>query len=263
MIRSRLAWLCLLVGCSCAFAQQPIDPLRRLEPEATQYNYNLGVQYTPSGEQALTTDETGQTVAASQAVSTLGLTLAGSYALTPNLTLYGQGNPTLSIVATQIGTQPGETISTFDSSGVVGATFAFTPGEGLDPGISVELGYPWAVASALSVSLLRDPIVLRGSAGLAKPFDEPGFDLRLGSGVGFIVNDVVDLSASTDLDLPIGRTEPANIAVGLRTGYSLDPEQNQEVGLQTTLDVKGSQVVVGLSLEFSGRGSFTAPSKDE
>ena len=243
--------LSLLLG--VAWAQQVVDPLQRLETEQGDFSYFVSLSYFPSGDSSLGVNEAGDDVLVTDVFNSFGVSFGGSYSLSSNLNLSASLSPNFSLSTVEVADSEAQEVSTDFSAnigGAVAATYSFTRDSALDPAVSLSLSYPFAGSVDLSASLIRDPIVIDGFVGVTKPFDISGADLFLGSSVGFIANESIDLRFGNSVSVPIGVISPVAWSLNFRVGYALNPEGTREVGLTSYVDIREGETTLGLGIDF-------------
>ena len=238
------------------WAQQTIDPLQRLEVERGDLSYFASLTFFPGGDSYTSTNEAGEPIQITESFQSFGVSLGGSYSVSSNVNLSAGLALGLNLNSVEVLTEM-EREASVDLSTSLGAyfstTYAFNGDSALDPAVSVSLAYPFALSADVSASLVRDPIVLNGYAGLAKSLNAPGADFYFGTDVGFIANEVISLRFSNSVTIPFGVILPATLSANLRVGYALDPEGANEVGITTYFSVSGRNTSLGLGVDFSGR----------
>lgn len=243
--------LSLLLG--LAWAQQVVDPLQRLETEQGDFSYFVSLSYFPSGDSALAVGESGQDVLITEVFNNFGISFGGSYSLSPDLSLSASLSPSFSLNTVEVADSEVQNASSefsADIGSAVAVTYAFARDSVLDPVVSLSLSYPFAGSVDLSASFIRDPIVIGGFVGVAKPFDASGADLFLGSSVGFVANESIDLRFGNSLSVPVGVVSPVAWSLNFRMGYALNPEGTREVGLTSYFNVSGGETSLGLGIDF-------------
>jgi hypothetical protein len=115
-----------------------------------------------------------------------------------------------------------------------------------DPRASFSLGHPWQGGVGLSLSLLRDPMVLVADISLRGQSEEPWSWLVLGLSAGFVANLWISISASAGLAVPLAGVGIPSTTLGIRTRYALDVKGKQEIGIRATLVLRGGLDLVEL-----------------
>ena len=245
--------------CQPAQAQIPIDPLRLPEEETGGYIYTFGVNYIPDGREGLDFDREGTPFNYETFNQSINFSASGSYSFSRNLSISANVNPNLFIGTekrdfgnrTEKAT---ETNSDTDIGAGLSVEYRPNPGSTLDPRFSVGVGYPWTLTVQAQASLIRDPVIVLGSVGYSQPLDSANSSLNLGLGAGFVANERVSFSASANYGIPVGDTNLPVTSVSFRTGYNLDDKGNQDIGLRTTLSMRGGDTRLGVGIEWGGRG---------
>ncbi len=262
--------LCVLCITPAAYAQIPIDPLRRLQEVQGAYNYTLGITYTPSSRQGLDFDTDFDGNIFPNRFNTFSqnasLSLSGGYSFNEYFGINSSIDWAFSAIRENRDflDLTRQTLNRTDSSlgGSFGLEYRAAPSSFLDPRFSVNIAYPWVVSTQAQISLVRDPMILLGSVGYSRSLQGIGENVSLGIGTGFVANDVISLSGSASYAIPTDGASLPVTSLSFRTGYNLDPKGNQEIGVRATLSTSGSDTRIGIGLEFGGRGVITAPAKD-
>ena len=252
--------LLLLLGLSLAQSlPEPVDPLKRPEPEPGKLAFSASIGYTPTGYTVVGLDEDRgpYTDQAAGHAFTADLTL--SYALSEALS-FGAGL-TGSFAYTQtLRTFADETRDYLDETRVdlvprIALAYRLAPDHPLDPGLSLSLSYPWAASASLSLSFLRDPTVLSLSLEASHGFNPP-YPTTLGAsfGAGFVANDRVSYRISAALGQPIAYATPPTLTAAFGADLALDPESKQSVSLTLRASLSGGEMRAGLSLGYRARG---------
>lgn len=262
--------LCVLCITPSAYAQIPIEPLRRLQEVQGAYNYTLGITYTPSSRQGLDfgTDFDGNLVPYKFNTfnQNASLSLSGGYSFNKYFGINSSIDWGFSPIRENRDffdlTRQALDESESSLGGSFGLEYRAAPSSFLDPRFSVNIAYPWTISTQAQISLVRDPMILLASVGYSRSLQGIGENVSLGVGTGFVANDIISLSGSASYAIPIDDVSLPVTSLSFRTGYNLDPKGNQEIGLRATLSTSGSDTRIGLGLEFGGRGVITAPAKD-
>jgi len=256
------ALLLLLLAFGLALAQslpEPVDPLKRPEPEPGKLTFSASLGYTPTGYTAVGLDETRGPYTDRVAGHALTADLALSYALSRTLSL-GAGLTGALAYTQTLRTFADETRAYRDETQTdliprIALAYRLAPDHPLDPGLSLSLSYPWATSASLSLSFLRDPTVLSLSLEASHGFDPP-YTTALGAsfGAGFVANDRVSYRISAALSQPIAYAAPPTLAAAFGADLALDPESRQSASLTLSASLSGGEVRAGLSLGYRARG---------
>lgn len=238
-------------------AQVPIDPLRLPDSEAGSYVFTFGIGYNPSGIEREFIDFLGDPARLTVIDNNLNLSFSGSYSFNKNLSIYSNVAPSLFIreekqqfINESITNRTTET----DITGSLALEYRFAPQAVLDPRLSVGVSYPFGMNVQTSATLLKDPVVLLGSVGYSKSFEFDEDSISLGIGAGFIANEHINFSATANHSIPLETASLSTTSLSFRTGYNLDQKGASELGLKTTLSIRGEDTRIGFSLEYGGRG---------
>jgi hypothetical protein len=248
-----------------SFAQTPIDPLRRLQDIQGAYNYNLGINYVPSGLQGIDFDKDGTPYRYSTFEKSSSLSLSGGYSFSRSLGV----NATVDWSKFSIRENrnfPDLTDKTLKSNNSllgssVGIEFRAAPSSLLDPRFSLGIAYPWSVSAQGQVSLVRDPMMLLGSIGYSRSLRNNSESINIGIGTGFIANEVINLTGSASYSIPIDNISLPATSLSLRTGYKVNQRVDQEIGLRATISNSDSDTRIGIGIEFGGHGVITKKRK--
>lgn len=250
---------------SPALAQTPIDPLKLPQAESGSYIYTFGVNYTPDGQQRLFLDEFGNPFTTTRFDQNLIFSVSGSYSFNENISIAGGLNSAIFFRSEKdefADSNHRHTETDTNYSGALSLEYRLAPKGALDPRISFGVSYPWAANVQGSASLLKDPVILSASLGYYKSLENSGDSLTVGLGAGFVANEKITFSGTANYTVPVGNTDLPVTSIGFRTGYSLDPKGNKELGLRTTLSVSGRETKLGFGIEFGGRGTISRRSKN-
>lgn len=252
-------WLTLLFLGTPVYAQTPIDPLKLPDAEAGSYVYTLGIGYTPDGQEDIFADPFGNPVRFTRFNQGLDVTFSGSYSFNEHFSISGNVSPTLSI-RQETQELENDSITETDTETNIGGGLAveyrFAPQQPLDPRVSVGVNYPWSLNFQTSASLLKDPVILLTSVGYNHSLETSEDSITVGLGAGFVANENISFSGTASYSIPLGEVNVPVTSLGFRTGYNLDPEGKRELGLRTTISVRGRETIVGFGLEYGGRGRF-------
>ena len=259
---TRVLPLLLLLAFGLALAQslpEPVDPLKRAEPEPGKLTFSASLGYTPSGYRGLGVDPAKGPYTDRVASHGLSADLALSYALSKTLSL-GAGltgsfayTQTLRTFTDETRAYLDETHTDFISR--IALAYRLAPDHPLDPSASLSLAYPWAASAAFSVSFLRDPTALSLSLEASHGFDPP-YPTTLGAsfGAGFLANDRVSYRVSAALSQPIAYATPPVLTTAFGADLSLDPEARQSVSLTLRASLVAGEVRGGVLLSYRVRG---------
>ncbi|WP_299425426.1 hypothetical protein [uncultured Meiothermus sp.] len=244
---------------SLALAQtqaQPIDLLQRPEDDAGTLRFSIGLKYDPRGFHGFGSDPVkgpfGLTVVGHNMVVSASL----EYAYTPQVSASVLVSPGLRLTQTErafVDRTEREDLWEPRSLAALGASFRLDPGGTFDPRVSLALEYPWLLRLSAAVSLLRDPVVLRATAGFSDALDSGSSRFSLGLSAGFVANDLISFSLGSSLDWVVGALGLPNVSLSLRTSYTLDPQTERQLAARTSVSFAGGEGQVGLGLEWSGR----------
>lgn len=247
----------ILAFCFAASAQEPIGPLRRLGEPPGQYTWRVSLGYTPAGREGLGVDEFGIPYSYTLFVQEWRLGFSGTVQLATGLKM-GAEIAEISTIAKELRRYPsGEERLERWNSAIAYSFFCETcvdPKSPWDPRTTVSLGHPWVGGITLSLSLLRDPMVIIVDFSFLGRKEEPQgwFAARLGA--GFVANPWISISAAASLTVPVIGIGVPEVSVGLRVRYALDVKGEKEIGVRTTLILRGDQPLVSLEGEWLGRG---------
>ena len=223
--------------------------------EEGDLSYFVSLSYFPSGSSFAGTDEAGEDLRITEAFQNFGVAFEGSYNLSSADRVTARLSPSFTLGAAEVSSGVDQKVTPSSSARVGGGfalTYALAPNSALNPAVSVSLSYPFVSSVDLSASLIRDPIVLDGFVGVTKPFDAPDVNLFLGSSVGFIANEIIDLRFGNSVSIPLNVVAPTFWSLNFGVGYALDPEGATKIGLTSYLDVLEGAASLGLRLDLSG-----------
>lgn len=240
-----------------AWAQTPIDPLKRPDEATGEYTWQLGLGYTPSGREGFGVDAFGQPYGFTLLSHEWRLSLTGTVH-------FGEGWKTGIAVSQSTTTQDevrrypwGEERLSSSERGMAYSVFQewrIDPKNPWDPRVSMSLGHPWKGGIGVAASFLRDPMVLVGEVGLRSQEEEPHAWFTLGLGAGFVANAWISVSTSGSLAVPVLGVGVPVTSLGVRLRYALDPRGKGELGVRATLSLRGDRAWVSLEAEWTGRG---------
>jgi len=258
---TRVLPLLLLLAFGLALAQslpEPVDPLKRAEPEPGKLTFSASLGYTPSGYRGLGVDPAKGPYTDRVASHGLSADLALSYALSKTFSL-GAGL-TGSFAYTQtLRTFTDETQTYQDTTETeltprIALAYRLAPDHPLDPGLSLALRYPWAASASFALSFLRDPTVLSLSLEASHGFHPP-YPTALGAsfGAGFLANDRVSYRISAALSQPIAYATPPTLTAAFGADLALDAESRQSASLTLRASLRAGEVRGGVSLGYRVR----------
>ena len=240
-----------------AWAQTPIDPLRRPDEATGEYTWQLGLGYTPSGREGFGVDAFGQPYTYTLLSQEWRLSLTG--------TVHFSGGWKMGIAVSQSTTTVDEVrrypwseerLSSSERGMAYSAfqEWRIDPKSPWDPRVSMSLGHPWEGGIGAAASFLRDPMVLVGEIGLRSQEEEPQAWLTLALGAGFVANAWISVSTSGSLAVPMLGVGVPLTSLGVRLRYALDPRDKGELEVRATLSLRGDRARVSLDVEWTGRG---------
>lgn len=241
--------------------QVPIDPLRLPEEKSGSYIYTFSIDYTPDGREGFDFDSEGNPFSFETFNQLISFSISGNYSFNQNLSVLGNVSPILFISKqTRDFGETNDIISENNTDIATGlfVEYRLSPGATLDPRFSVGMAYPWTVIIQSQASLIKDPVILLTSLGYAQPLDSGYSSLDFVVGSGFVANDRVSFSGYASYSIPIGETNLPATSLSFRTGYNLDDRGNQDIGLRTTLSMRGGDTRLGISIEWGGRGIISS-----
>jgi hypothetical protein len=121
-----------------------------------------------------------------------------------------------------------------------------------DPRLTLSVVYPAAAAGSISVSLLKDPIVLAAEVGVRGVKDPPSSWVVLDLGVGFVANTWIRLTTFAGLEVPAGSAGLPTARIGEEVRYTLDAGAGREMALRAMMVVRGERTSLRVELELSG-----------
>jgi len=252
-----LFWTLVLVWSATVLAQAPIEPLRRPEETVGQYTWLLSLGYTPSGQEGMGLDDLGQPYTFTRFSQEWRLTLSGTVQIATGLKT-GIEISEQTTLTQEIRRYPNDEVRLSSSSRAISynlfCEYRLDPKNPWDPRASFSLGHPWQGGIGLSLSLLRDPMVLVANISLRGQSEEPWSWLVLGLGAGFVANLWISISASAGLAVPLAGVGIPSTTLGIRTRYALDVKGKQEIGIRATLVLRGGRTWLSLEAEWLGRG---------
>ena len=258
---TRVLPLLLLLAFGLALAQslpEPVDPLKRPEPEPGKLTFSASFGYTPATHTAFGLDETRGPYTEQTAVHGFSADLALGYALTKTFSLGIGITGALSYTQT-LRTYTDETQTYQDTTATeltprIALAYRLAPDHPLDPGLSLALRYPWAASASFALSFLRDPTVLSLSLEASHGFDPPyPTALRASFGAGFVANDRVSYRISAALSQPFTYATPPTLTAAFGADLALDAESRQSASLTLRASRVAGEVRGGVSLGYRVR----------
>jgi len=184
-----LFWTLVLAWSATVLAQTPIEPLRRPEEPVGQYTWLLGLGYTPSGQEGMGLDDLGHPYTFTRFSQEWRLILSGTVQMATGLKT-GIEISEQTTLTQEIRRYPNDEVRLSSSSRAMSynlfCEYRLDPKNPWDPRASFSLGHPWQGGIGLSLSLLRDPMVLVADISLCGQREEPWSWLVLGLGAGFV-----------------------------------------------------------------------------
>jgi len=243
---------------------QPVDPLKRPEPEPGKLTFSASLGYRPHGYTRFGLDENKGPYADQTTSHALTADLAFSYAVSEVLSLGLGFTGGLEIFQTlRTYTATGEEAHRAGSDAFLSPravlTYRLAPENLLDPSASLTLRYPWKAALSLSLSYLRDPTVLSFSAGFSHSFMPPFANVLTASvGAGFVANDRVSYRVSAALSQPLAFAAAPTLSGGFGVDVALDAEGREAVSFDLSSHVRAGVVEVVYSFGYQKRNVDTA-----
>jgi len=240
---------------------EPVDPLKRPEHTPGRFSFNFYFGYSPSSGAYLDYDEEGNPHTDSYTSHALSPSFSARYAISEQLTVGAGLTIHYTVTQTLRSYYEGETESTKyidegDLSFLPRLSLAYRPEPDslYDPSLSFTLYKPWALGVSLSVSLLRDPVVLSSSLSLSHSFMPPySSSLSLAAGAGFVANDRISFSLNASLDQPLSFAASPGLSLTFSAGYGLDPEGNSQLSLDLSASFKDGGASYSLGLGYGVR----------
>jgi hypothetical protein len=239
-----LLWIGLLFESNVK--AQAIDPIKIGTQESGKFGLHFNLDFIPSGGRFVASDGS---LAVRQGYG-LGLSLAIDYGIDDRISISGALAGAFELVRIISGTQ--DQISTaFNGAANLTVMYRLEVNSPFDPSVRISLGYPWIVETVLSARLVRDPLVLVGLLGISKPLETDGVLLNIGAYVLFVANERMTLSGQGNVEIPIGGITVSTSSFMFRIGYSLNPEQINEIGLRVTFIVRGEAIRIGFGFDWN------------
>ncbi len=238
-------------------AQTPFQPLQRPAETSGQYTWQLYLSYTPTGASGFGVDEYGQPYSYTRFSQDWQLGVSGTFVLGAGwkMEFSASDSSTIDKETREYADHTTDLNSTrHDFSYSISSEYRMDPKSAWDPRISISLGSPWEGEIGVSVSLLRDPVVLVGQVSILTQAEEPHNWLSLALGAGFVANAWINLSASASVTIPTRGVGLPTTTIDLRALYGLDSESKKEIGMRITLSVQGQTPRLTFEAETSWRG---------
>lgn len=129
------------------------------------------------------------------------------------------------------------------------------PQHPLEPKLGVSIAFPAKVVQGqLSLSAVRDPIVLSGTLSYGTRLDSPETSLTAGVGISFVANDVINLGVGIRHQVVPGTLIPPANSLSLGLGYVYDRALGRQVNFDTTYGSNGEDIIVSFGVGWSGPG---------
>lgn len=247
----------LLLPPLLGWAQVSIEPLRRAEEPPGQYTWHLSLGYTPLGREGLGVDELGQPYAYTLFAQEWRLTFGGTVQLATGLKTGVEVSEQTTVTQEVQRYSTEEVRLTKTDRTVLYSTFCeyrMDPGSRWDPRASLFLGHPGKAGVGLSLSLLRDPMVLVADLSFRGQEEEPQGWFVTSLGAGFVANLWISVSTLTSLAVPVVGVGVPSTSLGVRVRYGLDVQGKEEIGVRATLVLRGDRTWLALEAEWLGRG---------
>jgi hypothetical protein len=256
--RSRAWWLAVLVvslSTLPGWPQTPIDPLQLLDQSIGRLMWTVAFGYSASGREGLGFDGFGDpynyTLLEQDEVlsfsATTGLSATTSMGATTALLRTDTTESRQYEDAEIETTATGKGISC-----VIWEQFHVDVASEADPRLTLSVGYPAAAAGSISVSLLKDPIVLAAEVGVRAVKDPPSSWIVLDLGVGFVANTWIRLTTFAGLEVPAGSAGLPTARIGEEVRYTLNVDAGREMALRAMMVVRGERTSLRVELELSG-----------
>lgn len=249
-------WGVLLVLSGLALAQsQPIDSLVRPQDRPGQLRYSLALRYAPLQTSGLG-EEAERGIFAFTRVEH-GLLLSGALELTLDATwkaFVGLSPEMVYFQTERRFAQELERLGGYELAlgGLLGLEARLPGWGGLEPRVAIALGYPWALQYSLSLSLIRDPVVLVAQMSLNDALNERPTQLSFTLGTGFVANERISMQLAGELGLSLEPLILPSARLRLKTTYTLEARSEQQLASLLSLQVTGEQLRLGWGLELGG-----------
>ncbi len=225
---------------------QAIDPIQIGTQEPGKFGLHFNLDFLPSGGRFIASDGS---LAVRQGYG-LGLSLAIDYSIDDRISIAGALAGAFELARTISGMQD-QIMTAFNGAAKLSFTYRLEANSPFDPSVRIGFGFPWILETAFSARLVRDPIVLVGSFGISKPLETDGVLLNVSAYVLFVANERMTLSGQGSVEIPIGGIVLSTSSFMFRIGYSLNPDQLNEIGLRVTFIVRGEATRIGFGLDWN------------
>lgn len=257
-MRTLILTVALVVGLLSpgATLADPIDTLRRLEEKGGRYAWQVGIAYSPQGQEAMRLDETGIPCPYVRLHEERQLSLAVQWNLGETLKVGADLVQVSSSLKERLLYPAEETESIRTSAEVLLSSFVeqrIAPTSRLDPRIRVTFELPGSTCVSASASRIIDPTVLTASAGLQYAHERPRNWVFADLGVGLVANSRVSLIASGSLNVPLDTAGIPLASVGFCVRYAYDTNL-KEISLGLNLLLWGYLPRMRVSLSFHEQG---------
>lgn len=256
-MKGLLAVLIILCLSSLSLPQTPFQPLQRPSESGGQYTWQMNLGYTPSGQEGFGVDEFGQPYSYTRFSQDWQFGISGTLSLNSEwkMGFSGANSTTQHREARKYFNRETDLKSTqHDFMYSISSEYRIDPKSAWDPRLSLSFGHPWQANVGVSVSLLRDPVVLVGQVNMLTQADEPHNWFSLALGAGFVANASINLSTSLSVTIPTSGVGLPTTTIGMRALYSLDSGSKREVGVRVTLSVQGQIPRLSIEADASWRG---------
>lgn len=246
-------WLTVLVAGS-ARGQAPIDPFGWQAVPPGSLEYELVVDVVADGSAAAAGGEL--LLRQQYDVSTA---VALRYAVNDRLSL--RATAALKAWAARLGPQAGAPPpwqwSTGAPWGSVGVGWRVSPQSPLDPRLDVDVhaGAVPGVGAHLSVSRIRDPVVINGALGVRSLAGAGSSRLAVTAGAraAFVANERLSFVAGIAHAFPAGMLDLPATALSAGVYYAWDGTNGAGLGLEALVLVRGGAVDAGFRVTWMGR----------
>lgn len=249
----------LLVACVCstpipARAQAPLDTLAQSQASPGSYAYSVALQYVPLGRSV----DVGGLLSFRELGRVMRFSLAGSYTLTDRFAIHASVGSAQSAVQTEplggLFAPPASILVDSSTVASISGSYRVAPESRWDPRIALSATYPWGWGVQVSVTFLRDPVVLAGALGYVRALDRYDEGVRLALGIGFVANETLSFTLTTIQFLPTAGPTLPETHFTLQAIYGLDPEGKRDISLVNTVRLRGGEVQAGVGVMWTSRG---------